>query len=174
MTPDDRHQIAALADPNLGQYFLVSPQKLAKVVSAAGIRPTDDVIEVGAGVGTVARVLPESRSLTLVEFDGRLLGLLRQNAPHAHVIHGDALEIIRTIAFDVLIGNLPHGVTESLLAMLPGLSFRTAVLSVAESADLGQLGANLAWSDVATVTGDDFLPPQPGISRIVRVAPARN
>ena len=167
-------EIADLADPNLGQYFLVSPEKLAKVVSAAGINPTDDVVELGAGVGTVARVFPESRSLTLVEFDGRLLDLLRQNVPHAHVIHGDALEIISTIAFDVLIGNLPHGVTESLLTMLSDLSFRTAVLSVAESADLGQLGADLAWSDVETVTGDDFLPPQPGVSRIVRVARARS
>jgi 16S rRNA A1518/A1519 N6-dimethyltransferase RsmA/KsgA/DIM1 with predicted DNA glycosylase/AP lyase activity len=172
MTPAD-HEIAALADPNLGQYFLVSPEKLAKLVSAAGIRPTDDVVELGAGVGTVARTLPESKSLTLVEFDGRLLGLLQQNAPHARVVHGDALEIIRTISFDVLLGNLPHRVTESLLTMMPGLSFRTAVLSVAESADLGQLGAGLAWSEVARVTGDDFLPPQSGVSRIVRVVPAR-
>jgi 16S rRNA A1518/A1519 N6-dimethyltransferase RsmA/KsgA/DIM1 with predicted DNA glycosylase/AP lyase activity len=171
MTLADR-EIAALADPNLGQYFLVSPEKLARLVLAAGIRPTDDVVELGAGVGTVARTFPESKSLTLVEFDSRLLGLLRQNAPHAHVVHGDALEIVRTISFDVLLGNLPHLVTESLLAMMPGLSFRTAVLSVAESADLGQLGADLAWSEVARVTGSDFLPPQPGISRIVRVVPA--
>jgi 16S rRNA A1518/A1519 N6-dimethyltransferase RsmA/KsgA/DIM1 with predicted DNA glycosylase/AP lyase activity len=172
MTPDD-HEIAALADPNLGQYFLISPEKLAKLVAAADIRPEDEVLEVGAGVGTVARVLPRSKSLTLVEFDSRLIGPLRQNAPNAHVIHGDALEIIRTISFDVLIGNLPHCVTESLIALLPGLSFRTAVLSVGESADLGQLGANFMWSEVTTVSGGDFLPPQPGVSRIVRVAPAR-
>jgi 16S rRNA A1518/A1519 N6-dimethyltransferase RsmA/KsgA/DIM1 with predicted DNA glycosylase/AP lyase activity len=172
MTPDD-HEIAALADPNLGQYFLNSPEKLAKLVAAADIRPEDDVLEVGAGVGTVARVLPRSKSLTLVEFDSRLIGRLRRNVPRAHLVHGDALEIIRTISFDVLIGNLPHRVTESLIALLPGLSFRTAVLSVGESADLGQLGASLSWSEVTRVSGDDFLPPQPGVSRIVRVAPAR-
>jgi hypothetical protein len=171
MTPADR-EIAAHADPTLGQYFLVSPQKLAKLVAAAGIRPADDVVEVGAGIGTVARNLPRSKSLTLVEFDSRLLGPLRQHVPHARVIHGDALEIITTISFDVLIGNLPHRVTQSLIAMLPGLSFRTAVLSVAESADLGQLGTSLAWSEVARVTGDDFIPPQPVVSRIIRVAPA--
>jgi 16S rRNA A1518/A1519 N6-dimethyltransferase RsmA/KsgA/DIM1 with predicted DNA glycosylase/AP lyase activity len=173
MTPAD-HEIAALADPNLGQYFLVSPEKLAKLVAAAGICPADDVLEVGAGVGTVARVLPRSKSLTLVEFDSRLLGPLRQNAPHAHVIHGDALEIIRTMSFDVLIGNLPHRVTELLIALMPGLSFRTAVLSVGESADLGQLGAALSWSEVTKVSGSDFLPPQPGVSRIVRVTSAHD
>jgi hypothetical protein len=32
------------------------------------------------------------------------------------------------LSFDVLIGNLPHVVTESLLGLLPRLSFRIAVL----------------------------------------------
>src|SRR5215469_5366442 len=107
-------EIAAQADPKLGQHFLVSPEKLSKLVSAAGVRPTDDVLEVGAGIGTVARELPRSRSLTLVEFDDRLLVYLRQNVPHAKVVQGDALEVIPTMQFDVLIGNLPHRVTESL------------------------------------------------------------
>jgi hypothetical protein len=89
------------------------------------------------------------------------------------VIHGDALEIIGTISFDVLLGNLPHQVTESLIALLPSLSFRTAVLSIGESTDLGQLGADLAWSEVTRVSGEDFLPPQPGRSRIIRVVPGR-
>ena len=171
MTPADR-DIAARADPALGQNFLVSAAKLAKLVAAADIRPTDDVLEVGAGIGTVARELPRSKSLTLVEFDSRLLGALQENVPHAHVIHGDALEIISSMSFDVLIGNLPHHVTESLIGILPGLSFRTAVLSVAESADLGSLGDGLDWSEVTETTGEDFLPPQPVVSRIVRVAPA--
>ena len=72
MTPGD-DEIAAQADPALGQHFLVSAEKLSKLVAAAGIRPEDDVVELGAGVGTVARELPRARSLTVVEFDGRLL-----------------------------------------------------------------------------------------------------
>src|SRR5579872_7498860 len=112
--PSDR-EIAAHADPLLAQHFLVSDDKLAKLIAAAGIRPTDDVLEVGAGIGTVARVLPKSRSLTVVELDKRFIGFLRQNAPHATVLEGDALEIIQGVSFDVLIGNLPHAVTESLL-----------------------------------------------------------
>jgi 16S rRNA A1518/A1519 N6-dimethyltransferase RsmA/KsgA/DIM1 with predicted DNA glycosylase/AP lyase activity len=164
-------ELAALADPKLGQHFLVSAEKLSKLIAAAGITPTDDVVEVGAGIGTVARALPKSKSLTVVEFDERLIGFLRENVPHAKVLQGDALVIIQTISFDVLIGNLPHAVTESLLALMPGLSFRTAVLSVAESADLDSLGSEFSWSEVARTTRDDFLPPQPGVSRIVRVVP---
>lgn len=168
MMHNDR-EIAALANPKLQQYFLVSPEKLSKLIDAAGIRPTDDVLEVGAGVGTVARALPRSRSLTLVEFDKRLIELIRQNVPHAIVLQGDALEIIRGLSFDVLISNLPNRITESLLTIMHELSFRTAVLAVGESTDLDQLGAGFSWSEIARITGEDFLPAQPSASRIVQV-----
>ena len=52
--PTDR-EIVANADPNLQQHFLVSGDKLSELISAVGIRPEDDVLEVGAGIGTVAR-----------------------------------------------------------------------------------------------------------------------
>jgi hypothetical protein len=165
------HEIAAHADPLLAQHFLVSADKLAKFVAAAGVSPVDDVLEVGAGIGTVARALPRSRSLTVVELDQRLIGFLRENVPHAKVLHGDALTVVQELSFDVLIGNLPHAVTESLLELLPRMSFRVAVLSVSESADLDVLGRGFSWSEVTTTTGDDFLPPQPSVSRIVRVVP---
>lgn len=87
-------------------------------------------------------------------------------------VHGDALDIIRGFSFDVLIGNLPNEVTESLLTLMRGLSFRTAILAVGESTDLGQLGPGFSWSEVTRITGDDFVPPQPTVSRIVRVIPA--
>jgi 16S rRNA A1518/A1519 N6-dimethyltransferase RsmA/KsgA/DIM1 with predicted DNA glycosylase/AP lyase activity len=173
MKPGDR-EIAAHADPALGQHFLVSAEKLSALVSAAGIRPADDVLEVGAGIGTVARALPRSKSLTVIEFDSRLLGFLQQSVPYARVIHGDALDLVSTIPFDVLIGNLPHRITESLIEILPSLSFRTAVLSVGESLDLDPLEPGFSWSEVTRTTGDDFLPPQSAVSRIVRIAPLRS
>jgi SAM-dependent methyltransferase len=168
MMQSDR-ELAALAKPELDQHFLVSAEKLSKLVDAAGIRPTDNVLEVGAGVGTVARVLPKSRSLTVIELDERFIEFLRKNAPHAEVLQGDALKIIQDTSFDVLIGNLPHSVTESLIKILPGLSFRTAVLAIGESTDLAQLDSSLAWSEVTRITGDDFVPPQSSVSLIVRV-----
>jgi hypothetical protein len=91
--------------------------------------------------------------------------------PHAKVLQGDALTMVQQLSFDVLIGNLPHVVTESLLGLLPRLSFRIAVLAVGESTDLDVLGHGFSWSEVTRTTGDDFLPPQPTVSRIVRVVP---
>ena len=163
--------VVLLRDPELGQHFLVSAEKLSQLVAAAGIRREDDVLEAGAGVGTVARVLPQCRSLTVVELDPRLTGYLQDDVPHATVRQADALQVIQDASFDVLIGNLPHAVTESLLKLLPSLSFRTAVMAVSLSSDLDQLGPAFSWSEVTRITGDDFVPPQADVSHVVRIAP---
>ena len=155
-------EIAMNADPALEQFFLVSEEKLSKLIEAAQIRPTDSVVEVGAGIGTVARVLPLGASLTVI--------FLRENVPHARILQGDALKLIQEVSCDVLISNLPTRVTESLIALLPRLTFRTAVLAVGESTDLNQLGPEFTWREVTTITGDDFVPPQSSVSRIVRVS----
>jgi 16S rRNA A1518/A1519 N6-dimethyltransferase RsmA/KsgA/DIM1 with predicted DNA glycosylase/AP lyase activity len=107
----------------------------------------------------------------VVELDERFIPYLRQNAPRAKVLQGDALEIIQRFTFDVLIGNLPHAVTESLLKLMPSLSFRTAVLAVGESTDLDVLASAFSWSEITTITGNDFVPPQPSVSRLVKVIP---
>jgi len=117
----------------------------------------------------VARVLPLGASLTVIELDERLIEFLRENVPYARILQGDALKLIQEVSCDVLISNLPTRVTESLIALLPRLSFRTAVLAVGESTDLNQLGPEFTWREVTTITGDDFVPPQSSMSRIVRV-----
>jgi 16S rRNA A1518/A1519 N6-dimethyltransferase RsmA/KsgA/DIM1 with predicted DNA glycosylase/AP lyase activity len=167
MTGDEA--LAVVADPAFDQHFLVSPEKLALLIAAAGIMPTDRVVEVGAGAGTVARTLPQSGSLTVVELDDRLIGRLRENVPDARIIQGDALTTIREVSCDVLISNLPNDITESLLDILPEIPFRTAVLTVGKSADLVRLGEKFECSEVTTISGPDFVPPQPQVSRIVRV-----
>jgi 16S rRNA A1518/A1519 N6-dimethyltransferase RsmA/KsgA/DIM1 with predicted DNA glycosylase/AP lyase activity len=91
-------EIAAHADPQLQQHFLVSAERLSELIAAAAIRPADDVLEAGAGIGTVARALPKSRTLTLIELDERLTGFLRENVPHARILQGDALEIIQAVS----------------------------------------------------------------------------
>ena len=59
-----------------------------------------------------------------------------------------------------------------MLKLMPSLSFRTAILAVGESTDLDQLGHAFSWSEVTRITRDDFLPPQPSVSRIVRIVHA--
>lgn len=160
----------ALADLGYEQHFLVNEMKLGQLVAAAGIRPTDTVVELGAGAGTVARRLPPCRRLILVELDGRLAALLREQFPSAEVRQSDALDVMNVISCDVLLGNLPSSVTEQLLELvLPRLRFRTAILAVGEESQLGGKLTEYQWTELTTITGTDFRPPQPSISRLVKV-----
>jgi 16S rRNA A1518/A1519 N6-dimethyltransferase RsmA/KsgA/DIM1 with predicted DNA glycosylase/AP lyase activity len=106
----------------------------------------------------------------VVELDTRLIETLRREVPKATVVQGDALRLVRQLPHDVLIGNLPNAVTESLIDVLPELSFRTAVLATGQHADFSRVRSTLDVSEVTTITGGDFSPPQPSVSRIVRVA----
>src|SRR5262245_58753091 len=101
--------MAAIADPSEEQYFLTATDKLQILIDAAAIRPTDAVVELGAGVGTVARVLPQATRLTVIELDERLIPWLRRNVPHATVLNTDGVELLRADALpvDVLLSNLP-------------------------------------------------------------------
>jgi hypothetical protein len=74
-------QLADYADPEFDQHFLVDSDKLNRIVAAAEITPTDRVLEIGAGLGTVARELPPCARLTLIELDSRLIEPLRAAVP---------------------------------------------------------------------------------------------
>lgn len=166
-----RRDIIELASDELGQHFLVAPAKLAAIRNAAGIRSSDRVLELGAGIGTIACALPECASLTLVELDQRLAESLRTNFPRAHVQCVDALEAVRLNSFDVLIGSLPGWVTERLIRILPTIHFRVAVLAVDEATSLLSLGRHLDVTEISRARGDDFVPSQKGVSRFVRLIP---
>ncbi|PXY17879.1 hypothetical protein BAY59_35415 [Prauserella coralliicola] len=113
--------------------------------------------------------MPPCKSLTVVELDKRLIETLRQEVPRATVVQGDALQLVRELPHDVLIGNLPNVVTESLMDVLPELSFRTAVLAVGLCANLDRLHETFDVTEVTAISGSDFAPPQPSVSRIVKV-----
>ncbi len=165
-------EIIELADAAHDQYFLTAPAKLSLLIDAAAIHITDHVVEVGAGIGTVARQLPPSASLTLIELDARFSDILQANVPTARVMQGDALTLLRDIRCDVLVSNLPASITESLIDLLPALKPRTAIMAVGEDTILERLKPQFTYEVIATIGGDDFQPPQPVQSRLVKVTRA--
>jgi hypothetical protein len=165
----DDEDIIGLADPDRDQYFLSAPDKLELLVRAAGIRPTDHVVEIGAGIGSVARALPPCASLTLIELDERFTDVLRRNVPHATVIQGDAFQLLLRLPCDVLLSNLPTVHTDRVLGLLPNLGLRTAVVTASQSS-AGVSIAGFAAEPVVVVSGDDFRPPQPIHTHLVRIS----
>ena len=85
------------ARKELGQNFLKEPSLALKIVELADIRPTDAVLEIGAGLGamTVPAAM-QAHQLTAIEKDRHLVPLLRneliaQELEHVHIIEGDMI-----------------------------------------------------------------------------------
>lgn len=156
-------------DPDLDQYFLSNPAKLTLVIEAAGIQPADHVVEVGAGIGTVAEEVPSCRSLTVIEYDANLTPHLRRRVPRARVIQGDALVVLSTVRCDVLLSNLPAKLTPALAALLPKLKFRVALITVASIDELTSLKKSFILESITVLEPTDFQPRQPTRAEVVRV-----
>ena len=81
----------------LGQNFLQDPIALEMITSAAQIQPTDTVLEIGPGLGSLTRYLAAAaKEVVAVELDQHLLPPLKSVlAPYQNVrvIHGDILTL---------------------------------------------------------------------------------
>ena len=113
-------------DKRLGQNFLVDPASLERVVEAADLDPSDMVLEIGAGVGTLtARLARDVRRVLAVELDARLIAPLREvvgGLANVQVIQADILRLdlptqTRGEPFRV-VANLPYQITSHLLRRL--------------------------------------------------------
>ena len=62
-----------------GQNFLIDDNMLNRIADAAEILPSDAVLEIGPGIGTLTRALAErAKKVTTVEIDTRLIPVLNE------------------------------------------------------------------------------------------------
>lgn len=133
----------------LGQNFVHDPNTVRRIVGAAELSPTEHVIEVGPGLGSLTLALADSvAKVTAVEIDRRLAGELPETmawrapqfADRLSILHKDALQITQA---DIdtptaLVANLPYNVSVPvllhLLATFPSIT-RVLVMVQAEVAD---------------------------------------
>ena len=121
---------------SLGQNFVHDPNTVRRIVAAAGLAPTDTVIEVGPGLGSLTLgLLPAAEHVYAVEVDPTLAAQLartvKERAPeHAErltVLHRDALRLAadEVPGATALVANLPYNVAVPvvlhLLATVPTL-----------------------------------------------------
>ena len=124
----------------LGQNFLVDPSALQRVVEAAEIKASDAVLEIGAGLGSLTRLLAERASkVVAVELDQGLIPALSEtlvSCPNAKVIHGDILALNPDALMDksgyLVVANIPYYITSALIRHLleASLAPRRLVLTV--------------------------------------------
>lgn len=111
---------------SLGQNFLIESAGLDKVIQAAQLQPTDFVLEIGAGLGSLTVLLAQiAGHVTAVEIDQNLLPALTEAAqpyPNISVIPGDILEqdlsqLISDQAY-LVVANIPYYITSAILRHL--------------------------------------------------------
>ena len=104
----------------LGQNFLINPHILNKIIASCDLKPTDAVLEIGAGQGVLTKALsPLVKHVTAVETDQRLAQDLKQQFQGSNVtiVHGDILQF----PFESLpsplkvIGNLPYNIATPII-----------------------------------------------------------
>jgi 16S rRNA (adenine1518-N6/adenine1519-N6)-dimethyltransferase len=149
----------------LGQHFLVDPDLRRRVIEAAGIRPEDEVLEVGAGPGTLTGELTKrARRVVAVELDRRLLPRLRAAAPTAQVVNADILEVDLVRLFpqggEVVVGNIPYYLTGALVPRLLARPPRPRRVSLLVQREVAQRWCGRDGWSLATVAVQTFARPR--------------
>lgn len=106
----------------LGQNFLTDPVALQRIVTAADLSSGDLVVEVGAGLGTLTRLLADQAGRVLaIELDDRLVQILHDrlvDLPNVQIVHGDILKTpdlaLPGHGYKV-VANLPYYITSAVL-----------------------------------------------------------
>ena len=107
----------------LGQNFVADPNTVRRIASLAELVPSDAVVEIGAGLGSLTLALAETGArVVAVEADRRLVEVLRAQVEPSgvDVVHGDALtldfaELLGTRDDWSLVANLPYNVAVPLV-----------------------------------------------------------
>jgi 16S rRNA (adenine1518-N6/adenine1519-N6)-dimethyltransferase len=151
----------------LGQNFLVDPVLRDRVVETAGVLPSDEVLEVGAGAGTLTvRLASRCRRLVAVELDQRLLPILREATAGLEVelVAGDILALQLERFFpagsQVVVGNIPYYLTGALVQRLLEPSPRPRLLSLVVQKEVAERWTAPGGWSLATVAVQVFAEPE--------------
>ena len=110
----------------LGQNFLIKRGIVDEIVHAAELTPSEPVLEVGPGIGTLTQGLAQSGAdVTAIELDRRLLEVLDTTLAsydNVRIVHGDVLKLdVPTIMNHKLfkvVANLPYYITTPIIMSL--------------------------------------------------------
>jgi 16S rRNA (adenine1518-N6/adenine1519-N6)-dimethyltransferase len=130
----------------LGQNFLVDELYLERIVHAADVRRTDNVLEIGAGLGSLTRHLAVSAgTVAAVEIDRHLFPALKKVVKpfdNVRLIQGDFMEmdiasLVTTDGYKV-VANIPYYLTSNLIRRLMEAAVRSSLVVLTVQKEVAQ------------------------------------
>lgn len=111
---------------SLGQNFLVEPGGLMKVINAAELSGSEEVLEIGAGLGSLTYLLAQTSShVSAVEIDTHMLEPLAEALKpfsNVRIVPGDILELdpAELVSSEnyVVVANIPYYITSAIIRHL--------------------------------------------------------
>jgi 16S rRNA (adenine1518-N6/adenine1519-N6)-dimethyltransferase len=177
---------------SLGQNFLLDSNILNQIAQSAGVTSESDVLEIGAGLGSLTFTLAnQAHHVTAVELDRNLIPVLHEVLDplgNVDVIQGDILETpIKSLPLKpgyFVVANIPYYITSAVIRYLlespvkPARLMLTVQREVAERicakpGDLSLLALSVQVYGIPSITGrlpaGAFYPPPSVDSACVRV-----
>ena len=111
---------------SLGQNFLIEASGLNKVIQAAGLQETDEVLEIGAGLGSLTYLLAQnSRKVTAIEIDRNMIPPLKEalsEFENVTIIEGDILQLspddlVQSSDY-LVVANIPYYISSAIIRHL--------------------------------------------------------
>jgi 16S rRNA (adenine1518-N6/adenine1519-N6)-dimethyltransferase len=111
---------------SLGQNFLVEPAGLRKVIEASCVKAEAQVLEIGAGLGSLTVLLAQAaREVVAVEIDRELIPALEnalEKYPNVRIVSGDILKLdpegLGLDAGYLVVANIPYYISSAILRHL--------------------------------------------------------
>jgi 18S rRNA (adenine1779-N6/adenine1780-N6)-dimethyltransferase len=176
-----------------GQYVITNEDLLDKIVAAAGVRPSDAVLELGSGSGAVtSRLLAVARRVFYSESDAMLSHETLKRAEgeeytNIEQLKGDALAVPWP-SFDVCVSNLPFSMSAPVLfrlirhrplwrsaVLIVQREFADALIAEPGERNYSRLSMNASVfvrsERVHRINGACFFPVPPVESAVVRLSP---
>ncbi len=128
-----RHRI--FSKKRWGQNFAIDSGLLYSMIAYADLNKSDVVLEVGAGLGFLTRLLSlRCKKVIAVEVDHKLVYVLSEqlcNLQNVELVEGDVLTA-NTPCFDKVVSTPPYSISSPLLFWLLDRPFKLAVLTFQE------------------------------------------
>ncbi len=182
-----------MPDKSLGQHWLKDRLILEAIADYADIQPTDTVLEIGAGLGTLTSVLLDrAERVVSVEFDPELAKKLPKQFPGKNL----QVENADILSFDLnqlpvgykVVANVPYYITSKIVQTLSTANNPASVAvllvqkEVAErlAAKAGELSilalsAQIFWEvSLGPIVGAEWFTPPPKVDSQVVILKRRN